>query len=184
MVCKFFEHTKSASVPVERILKKINYVSAVFRRWDQVFFLAVCAVLMFCDGSVSVLADINSSSSEMVATALTNTLQLRQLASGEESLSCFVRIEGIVLWVSPAHDRLILQDDSGGVAFRIDLRKEPLPKPGQRVLIEGTCQAGRGEIGSSLVVDNDGVHSPFEKSGSVFLSAGLHPICVEYFNAC
>ena len=36
-------------------------------------------------------------------------------------------------------------------------------------------------IGDDLVVDNDGLHSMKEVSGSVALSAGHHPIRVTYF---
>jgi len=36
-------------------------------------------------------------------------------------------------------------------------------------------------IGDNLIVDNDGLHSMTEVSGSVALSAGYHPIRVTYF---
>jgi alpha-L-fucosidase len=36
-------------------------------------------------------------------------------------------------------------------------------------------------IGESLVVDNDGLHSPVERSGEIALKAGLHPISVSFF---
>ena len=36
-------------------------------------------------------------------------------------------------------------------------------------------------IGDNLVVDNDGLHSMTEVSGSVALAAGHHPIRVTYF---
>ena len=38
-------------------------------------------------------------------------------------------------------------------------------------------------IGDRLVVDNTGLHAPFERSGVVTLAAGLHPIRVEYAEA-
>jgi alpha-L-fucosidase len=37
-------------------------------------------------------------------------------------------------------------------------------------------------IDGELVVDNDGLHVPVEKSGSVALGAGAHAITIEYFN--
>ncbi|MCK4873398.1 MAG: alpha-L-fucosidase [Phycisphaerales bacterium] len=37
-------------------------------------------------------------------------------------------------------------------------------------------------IGDTLVVDNDGLHGPIEKQGTIALGAGTHPITVEYFN--
>ena len=36
-------------------------------------------------------------------------------------------------------------------------------------------------IGDSLVVDNDGLHGMLERSGSIALAAGRHPIRVEFF---
>ena len=36
-------------------------------------------------------------------------------------------------------------------------------------------------IHDSMVVDNDGLHSALEKSGTVALEAGLHPIRIDYF---
>lgn len=36
-------------------------------------------------------------------------------------------------------------------------------------------------IDGSLVVDNGGGHSPFETSGSIWLTAGCHPFNVEFF---
>ncbi len=117
-----------------------------------------------------------------VAETLTNSLQVRRLASRREISGCSVRIEGVVLWVSPARDQLILQDDSGGLVLKMDLRKEAPVKAGQQILIEGGCHAGRGEIGIIPLIDNDGTHTVFEATGETFLSAGLHPISVEWFN--
>ncbi|MBF0196983.1 MAG: hypothetical protein HQL32_04705 [Planctomycetes bacterium] len=37
-------------------------------------------------------------------------------------------------------------------------------------------------IDGELIVDNDGLHSALEKSGSVFLSPGVHSVIVNYFN--
>ena len=36
-------------------------------------------------------------------------------------------------------------------------------------------------IGNTLLIDNDGLHSALEKTGTIALEAGLHPITVEYF---
>lgn len=38
-------------------------------------------------------------------------------------------------------------------------------------------------IGDSVIVDHDGLHAATEKSGSVALQAGYHPIAVSYFQA-
>jgi len=38
-------------------------------------------------------------------------------------------------------------------------------------------------IGTTLVVDNDGLHAKWEESGTISLSVGRHPIIVTYFEA-
>ncbi|HWF18566.1 MAG TPA: ATP-binding protein [Verrucomicrobiae bacterium] len=115
---------------------------------------------------------------------MTNTLQLRRLASQQGIVSCSIRLEGVILWVSSTQNQLAIQDDSGGFILKVDLHSLETPaKPGQRVLIEGTCRAGQGEAGSSIaVVNNDGTHALYEQSGKIYLSAGFHPIRVEWFN--
>jgi alpha-L-fucosidase len=37
-------------------------------------------------------------------------------------------------------------------------------------------------IGDTVVVDNDGLHGPLEKTGVIALSKGLHPVTIGYFN--
>ncbi|HVU27574.1 MAG TPA: ATP-binding protein [Verrucomicrobiae bacterium] len=113
---------------------------------------------------------------------LTNMTQVRQVASEQDNANYSVRLAGIVLWISPERDRFILQDDFGGAVIKMDLRNSPNLQPGQKVLLEGNCLISRGEIVSSALIDNDGIHSAFEKTGTVFLSAGIHPIIVEWFN--
>jgi signal transduction histidine kinase len=165
---------------LDRMLRKLECVAGVPKGWDWIVFLAVCAVLMA--GRSGALAEITPAHPVPVAATLTNALQVRQLASRREVSGCSVRLEGIVLWVSPTRDRLMLQDASGGTVVKSDLSRERLLTTGQRVRIEGNCLAGGGEITFGAVVDNDGSHSVTERSGEVFLSAGLHPIRVEWFN--
>ena len=38
-------------------------------------------------------------------------------------------------------------------------------------------------INDILIVDNDGVHGDFERTGRINLKPGLHPIKVQYFDA-
>ncbi len=118
-----------------------------------------------------------------VPALLTKAIEVRRLAARRDSSICYVRLEGTVLWVSPAHDRLRVQDDSGGAEVKVDLTGGMIPQPGQKVLIAGNCVAGGGQIAAGAVVDNDGVLAVAEASGQVFLFAGLHPIRVEWFNA-
>ncbi len=56
-----------------------------------------------------------------------------------------------------------------------------VPRDGVYVLTLASDDGSRLFLGNDLIVDNDGLHSLQEKSAEVALSAGLHPIAVEYF---
>ena len=142
--------------------------------------IAICAMIGL--SNFKLVAEEPSARLGQLSDMITNTLQMRQILSSGESLDCFVRLEGVVLWVSPAHDQLILQDDSGACTVRMDLGNQS-SLIGEHLIIEGTCMVRQGSISSEPIVNNDGMHASIEKSGTVFLRAGFHPICVEWFNA-
>lgn len=123
-----------------------------------------------------------SPSIEAIPPMVTNTLQLRRIVSREDFLLCPVRLEGIVVWVSPTRDQLILQDNSGRINLNLDLKNQPDLKPGQRVQLEANFLVGRGQVKSGVLVDNDGLHSILEESSTAFLRRGRWPIRVEWFN--
>lgn len=127
-------------------------------------------------------AGSNSPADNLTALTLINIGQVRMAATGHEAENDPVRLQGVVLWISPGQDQLMLQDDSGGMIVKMNLRNQPAVQAGDEVLIEGDGQITRsGEISEALI-DNDGVHGRVEKSGTAFLSAGLHPIIIEWFN--
>ena len=130
---------------------------------------------------IGAFAELKSTDDTTVVT-LTNIFEVRQTASDHETASCFVRLQGVVLWVSSAQDQLILQDDSGGMTVKMDLHNQPPVRPGEKLLIAGDCLVRREEMVSGPLIDNDGIHSSFEKSETIYLYAGLHPISVEWFN--
>ncbi len=117
-----------------------------------------------------------------MAVTLTNILQVQQAASHHKIINCPVRFTGTILWIGPKLDQLILQDDSGGMAVKMDLHNQPPMQAGEKVLIEGNCLVTREGIISGPLIDNDGIHSSAENSESVYLFAGLCPISVEWFN--
>src|SRR5208283_2775764 len=98
-----------------------------------------------------------------------------------QNVLCAVRLEGAVLWASPTRDELILQEDAGGMRVEMDLRGRPLLQVGQRVVLEGKAVAGYGRLREALV-NNDGLHSPLEKTEAIYLPAGRQPIQVAWFN--
>jgi signal transduction histidine kinase len=151
-------------------------ISGVFTRGIWFLFLVIFAGIGFV-GQAQSKADYPVS-----IETLTNILQVRNLAFLEKASSCYVRLEGVVLWVNPIKDELILQDNTGGVMMKVDLRNHPEVQPGEKILIEGSCLNTREGLAFGILIDNDGIHASTEKSGMLFLSKGLHPISVEWFN--
>ncbi len=151
-------------------------IFTTFFRWARFILLTVFVVFDLIARAAS-----NSANPDLIET-LTNAAQVRQFASLERASICHVRLEGIVLWVSPVKDQLILQDESGGIAVKLDSYNQPKVCAGQEALIEGNCIANHKGITFGLLIDNDGVHASSEKSGTLFLSAGPHPIVLEWFN--
>jgi signal transduction histidine kinase len=142
--------------------------------------LAVCALML--PGHGRALAEELPVGAGSAVITLTNASQARLFAARKETSICFVRLEGVVLWVSPAQDLLIVQDNSAGFAVKMDLLNHPPIETGEKILMEGNCLIGQGEISAGSLIDNDGVHSVLERSGALFLTAGLHPITVKWFN--
>lgn len=56
-----------------------------------------------------------------------------------------------------------------------------VPSTGIWRLFTDSDDGSRLWIGSSLVVDNDGLHGMLERSGEIALAAGRHPIRIEFF---
>lgn len=55
------------------------------------------------------------------------------------------------------------------------------PADGLYTFLAKSDDGSRVTVAGQLVVDNDGMHAPFEASGIIRLKAGLHPIIVDYF---
>ena len=56
-----------------------------------------------------------------------------------------------------------------------------IPKAGKYTFYTESDDGSRLFIDDKLVVDNGGLHPPDEKSGEADLSAGAHPIRIDYF---
>ena len=122
----------------------------------------------------------------LVPAIVTNMAQFRQLAAEAPSVSYPIRVEGNVWWTRPTQGRLVLQDASGAEELEMDLEGQAVHS-GERVRLKGDGSIiKRGAaflIGvKGPVVDNDGVHGMVEKSGSVYLAKGRHPLRVDWFN--
>src|SRR5690349_22458575 len=107
--------------------------------------------------------------------AVTNIVQLYSLASQNPGFSHSIHLAGTVFWADPNEGRLILHDDSGAAELELEVRGE-FVQAGDEVTIEGNGTIARRGAGFRIgpkgpTVDNDGVHSLVEKSGSIFLTA-------------
>jgi signal transduction histidine kinase len=117
---------------------------------------------------------------------VTNVAQVAPLASQNPDAAYSIHLEGDVLWAAPAQGKFVLEDASGTAELEMDLHGQPLP-PGRRMRVEGdgtiTSRGAGFQLGAiGPVVDDNGVHTMIEKSGSVYLTAGRHPIWLDWFN--
>jgi signal transduction histidine kinase len=117
---------------------------------------------------------------------VTNMVQVGRFSSQNPGTACFVHLEGTVLWANSVEGKFVLQDESGAGELEMNLHGQTL-QTGQRIRLEGrTTITSRGagfQLGTvGPVVDDDGIHTMTEKSGAVYLSAGRHPLCVDWFN--
>jgi signal transduction histidine kinase len=128
---------------------------------------------------------IHGHAAESTALSITNLMQLRRLADSDQILVGLMNLEGKVCWSSETEGRVILQDDSGMVQLELDLPCQ-MPQQGTRISLEGNCTMVKTKDAIKLsgipVVDNDGLHLMTQKSGGIYLKAGLHPIQVCWFN--
>jgi signal transduction histidine kinase len=113
---------------------------------------------------------------------LTNFAQVRQAIALQGTTNCAVRLEGVVWWINPERDRFIFGNADGGLPVMLNLRDEPRLQLGERIVIAGNTIVSHAGISPELFIDDDGTHASLEKSASTFLSAGFHPISVQWFN--
>ncbi|PWU09508.1 MAG: hypothetical protein C5B50_27405 [Verrucomicrobia bacterium] len=115
--------------------------------------------------------------------------ELRRLGQGGQPTLARLRVEGTVLAAnaflasSSTLSWLVLQDDSGAALVEMEDSHATL-KPGDTVVLEGLGAADgmRLNLRGSALVENDGVHTIRERTGSIFLRAGKHPLHLSWFN--
>ncbi len=95
-------------------------------------------------------------------------------------------IEGIVRAIVRQPKLIALQDRSAAVLVELPTLDDAI-RVGERVSLEGeNCSLVQSrfytQLGTTPVVDNDGRHEPWLRSGKVFLEAGWQPIHLEWFN--
>ena len=110
---------------------------------------------------------------------VTSLAELNQLTNVGQSLTVAVQLEGTVWWSSKTEGRVILKDDTAVVQLELGLPCQ-MPRLGDRLILEGDCTVIKArdfiKILGVPVVENGGLHPPEEKSGTIHLNAGRHPI--------
>ncbi|HEY4417004.1 MAG TPA: PA14 domain-containing protein, partial [Verrucomicrobiae bacterium] len=107
--------------------------------------------------------------------------QLLQTITNTNCESISIDLSGQVLWSSVARSELVLQTIVGALPVKMDLAGQPALLAGQHVHLVGNGTAGQGFLNEALI-NNDGIHMELEKSASIFLAQGMHPIHLEWFN--
>lgn len=149
--------------------------------------IKACTYVMFGLGIIGFCVNRTKGQTIIDATVpVTNVVQVSRLSSQNPAHAYFVHLDGNVLWASTSEGKFVLQDASGAEELEMDLHGQSLLS-GERIRLEGkTTITSRGagfQLGTvGPVVDDDGIHTMTEKSGSVFLTAGRHPIDVNWFN--
>ena len=112
-----------------------------------------------------------------------NTASLREVGRGGLRARCVADLEGEVLAVSPNGAFLAFKDGAGVTLLEMQPPAR-VPAPGQKIHIEGNCtvEEGRAIFRNLPLVDNDDVHEMKKESGSIYLTAGRHPLRVDWFN--
>ena len=116
---------------------------------------------------------------------VTNVVQLQKLVGQRQRVECSLALTGTVCAANAPRGVLSFADDTGAEMLCLDYSGHEL-KAGQQLTMTATnCEIIRRRTGLAVhraaLVDNDGVHELVEKSATVALEAGSHPILVEWF---
>ncbi|EDY84458.1 ATPase, histidine kinase-, DNA gyrase B-, and HSP90-like domain protein [Verrucomicrobiia bacterium DG1235] len=125
-----------------------------------------------------------SQAQEQPAT-ITSLAALQEVAEDSPATHSF-DLEATVWYVNPSTGGLILHDETSSAEVELDSSGYPF-QPGDRIAIAGNGSlldlGDRYQLTRIPFVDNDGLHGEEEQSGSIHLTAGRHPLRVEWFNA-
>jgi len=153
------------------------------RRVDPVGF---CKTMIFVVIVLLVFA-LAARAQEIPRLIVTNLQTLRLAVESKQRETCDLELQAEVCAVDPAAGTLALRDNSGAEVCEWDFSPRQY-YPGETLLISATnCglirRLGSVALTAPPVVDVGGIHPVREKSGSIYLEAGLQPIQLFYFNA-
>jgi prepilin-type processing-associated H-X9-DG protein len=97
---------------IPKLAKNSPVARAERRRLTRIDKLGICAIFLLNSLLISLSAEPARSD---YPTVLTTVRAVRHLVESGQTIACAVRLEGVVLWASPAREQFILQDDSGGM---------------------------------------------------------------------
>lgn len=136
-------------------------------------------------GSHFVAPDLNriqflSGTTEALAT---NVAGLRRMGAAGQHLRCVGILRGLVLATSPGQRVFAFQDDTGVALLEEQLPGRPI-LPGEEIILQGNClvEGDRVMLSDRPVVDNNDMHNMLERSGTVYLTEGKHPLRLAWFN--
>ncbi|MEI6198214.1 MAG: hypothetical protein WCS42_28180, partial [Verrucomicrobiota bacterium] len=148
-----------------------------WRRWAHEIGLCCCFFLL----TLPVCAELVASSKTGQPMTIS---QLYQISRQQPTSDIPVKIEGVVCWVSPMADLIILKDEAGVAPLIIEPSLSGI-KPGQKVSVVGNLAENRH--GASLQIETnilivDIPHGMNEKQITIRLDKGIHPIKVTCFD--
>lgn len=125
---------------------------------------------------------------QAIPNLVVTNLQSMQLAvQSKQREKCDLDLVAQVCAADPATGTLALRDSSGAAVCELDFSSRHLFSGEMLRISASNCQLirhrGSVALAAPPVVDLGGIHPALEKSGSVFLAAGLQPIRLFYFNA-
>ncbi len=116
---------------------------------------------------------------------VSNMAQVRQWSGKLIETSLMVDLTGVVTGIFPELSLVVLHDDTGNAGIKLDLERFPFLKAHQRIRLAGLGRFGGGETSllPAELIDNDGAHAAKEVSGRLYLTKGMHPFSLSYFQA-
>ena len=141
--------------------------------------------LGLCLGAVLAPLEVDADGDHSASSTL-SLADLQQLVAEHGRIIRSLRVEGVVCAVIPKRRLVALQDESATVLLELPVIEANV-RVGDRLAIEGKdCSLTQGDVSvlvdSAPVVNNDGLHPSRLRTGKAFLSAGLQPVQLAWFN--
>jgi len=143
-----------------------------------------CPLLRWLPGLL--LAGISSVAAASPVPAIHSLADLQNVAVTNDQAIASFSVTGVVC-SAEAESRLVaLQDETATVLLELP-ELDPAVRPGDGLVIEGRNTAlARNRttllLGTAPVTEIDALHPPLSRSGRVFLTAGMQPVRLEWFN--